>query len=104
MNVQTKSWLLAAAAALSACSTPPRQESAPAAGTAPAGTFVRSDPAFNSLVPLDAKIEKLAGGFTFTEGPVWRPEGAMWFSDVIGNVVRQWTPDGKVAEILRPGG
>lgn len=28
----------------------------------------------------------------------------MWFSDVIGNVVRQWTPDGKVAEILRPGG
>jgi len=34
------------------------------------------------------KIEKLAGGFTFTEGPVWRPEGAVWFSDVVGNVVR----------------
>jgi len=68
------------------------------------GTFVRSDPAFNSLVPLDAKIEKLAGGFTFIEGPVWRPEGALWFSDVVGNVVRQWTPDGKVIEILKPGG
>jgi len=104
MDTRKKSWLIAAAVALSACSAPPRQESAPAAQTAPTGTFVRSDPAFNSLVPLDAKIEKLAGGFTFIEGPVWRPEGAVWFSDVVGNVVRQWTPDGKVIELLKPGG
>ena len=104
MNVRTKSWLIAAAVTLSACSGPPRQESAPAAGSAPAGTFLRSDPAFNSLVPLDAKIEKIADGFTFIEGPLWRPQGALWFSDVVGNVVRQWTPDGKVVEILRPGG
>jgi len=104
MNVPIKPWLLAAAIILAACSAPPRQEPAPAAQTTPAGSFLRSDPAFNSLVPLDAKIEKLAGGFTFTEGPVWRPEGSLWFSDVIGNVVRQWTPDGKTTEILRPGG
>jgi len=104
MDTRKKSWLIATAVALSACSAPPRQESAPAAQAAPTGSFVRSDPAFNSLVPLDAKIEKLAGGFTFTEGPVWRPEGAVWFSDVVGNVVRQWTPDGKVIEILKPGG
>jgi len=104
MNVMQKSWLTVAALALSACSAPPRQETAPAAETAPTGSFVRSDPAFDSLVPLDAKIEKVAGGFTFTEGPVWRPEGAVWFSDVVGNVVRQWTPDGKVIEILKPGG
>src|ERR1041385_1369008 len=104
MDTRKKSWLIAAAVVLSACSAPPRQESAPAPQAAPMGTFVRSDPAFNSLVLLDAKIEKLAGGFTFIEGPVWRPEGALWFSDVVGNVVRQWTPDGKVIEILRPGG
>ena len=104
MDTRKKSWLIATAVALSACSAPPRQESAPAPQAAPMGTFVRSDPAFNSLVPLDAKIEKLAGGFTFIEGPVWRPEGALWFSDVVGNVVRQWTPDGKVIEILKPGG
>jgi gluconolactonase len=65
---------------------------------------VRLDPAFDALVPKDAQIEKLAGGFTFIEGPLWRPSNALWFSDVVGNVVRQWTPDGKVTEILRPGG
>ncbi|RPI54621.1 MAG: SMP-30/gluconolactonase/LRE family protein [Acidobacteria bacterium] len=62
------------------------------------------DPTFERLVPGDAHVEKVAGGFTFTEGPLWRPSGALWFSDVVGNVVRQWTPDGKVSELLRPGG
>ena len=50
------------------------------------------------------EIEKVAGGFTFTEGPLWRPSGVLWFSDVVGNVVRQWSPDGTVKELLRPGG
>jgi gluconolactonase len=73
--------------------------------TAPTiGSIQRLDPAFDALVPKDAQIEKLAGGFTFIEGPLWRPSNALWFSDVVGNVVRQWTPDGKVTEILRPGG
>ena len=68
------------------------------------GSIVRLDPALDDLVPKNAVIEKLADGFTFTEGPLWRPSGVLWFSDVIGNVVRQWSPDGKVTEILNPGG
>jgi gluconolactonase len=68
------------------------------------GSILRKEPQFDALVPASAKIEKLAGGFTFTEGPVWRQTGVLWFSDVVGNVVRQWSPDGKVEEILRPGG
>jgi gluconolactonase len=69
------------------------------------GSIVRLDPALDALVPPDAKIEKLAGGFQFTEGPLWRPPKALWFSDVVGNVVRQWSEaDGKITEILRPGG
>jgi gluconolactonase len=67
-------------------------------------SIVRLDPALDALIPRDAAVEKLAGGFTFIEGPVWRPNGVLWFSDVVGNVVRQWSPDGKVIEILRPGG
>ena len=82
-----------------ACSTPPAPEK-PAA----VGSIVRLDPAFDALIPKEAQIEKLAGGFTFIEGPIWRPSGVLWFSDVIGNVVRQWSPDGKVTEILNPGG
>ena len=65
---------------------------------------LRGNPALNALVPVDGKSEKLAGGFTFVEGPLWRPEGTVWFSDVIGNVVRQWSPDGNVVDVLRPGG
>ena len=67
-------------------------------------TITRLDPAFDRLVPPDARVEKVAGGFTFTEGPLWRPSGDLWFSDVVGNVVRRWSPDGKVVELMRPGG
>jgi gluconolactonase len=56
------------------------------------------------LIPTSAHIERLAGGFQFTEGPLWFPAGYLWFSDVIGNVVRQWSPDGRVTEILPNGG
>jgi gluconolactonase len=84
-----------------ACSTtsPPAPEKAAAVGS-----IVRLDPAFDELVPKDADLEKRADGFTFTEGPLWRPSGVLWFSDVVGNVVRQWSPEGKVTEILSPGG
>jgi gluconolactonase len=87
---------------LSSCAPKPAVE--PESAASPVGAIVRLDPAFDSLVPPSARIEKLAGGFQFTEGPLWFPAGYLWFSDVTGNVVRQWSPDGKVVEILRPGG
>src|SRR5207248_8036346 len=101
--VQRRYFLFAAVLLTASCSKAPE---APAVAERPAavGTILRLDPAFDQLVPKDAQIEKLAGGFTFIEGPLWRPSNALWFSDVVGNVVRQWTPDGKVTEILRPGG
>lgn len=64
----------------------------------------RFQPAFDRLLPPDPHVEKVADGFTFTEGPLWRPSGVLWFSDVVGNVVRQWSPDGTIVELLRPGG
>jgi gluconolactonase len=67
-------------------------------------SILRFDRAVDTLIPLDAKVEKLAGGFAFIEGPIWRPQGVLWFSDVVGNVTRQWSPDGRVIELLRPGG
>ncbi|MBZ5624773.1 MAG: SMP-30/gluconolactonase/LRE family protein [Acidobacteriia bacterium] len=68
------------------------------------GKIIRLDPAFDAIVPKDAKIEKIAGGFTFTEGPVWRPEGVLWFSDVPGNLVRSITPGGLVNVIIENAG
>ncbi|MDQ2901298.1 MAG: SMP-30/gluconolactonase/LRE family protein [Acidobacteriota bacterium] len=92
------------ALALAGCSTKSPEQPANTAATASVGSIDRLDPALDALVPASAKIEKLAGGFQFTEGPLWFPAGYLWFSDVVGNVVRQWSPDGKVIEILRPGG
>lgn len=82
------------------CSTAP----ASAPETPPLGKVIRLDPAFDALVPKDAKIEKVATGFTFTEGPLWRPEGLLWFSDVPGNLVRSVTPAGAVKTIIQNAG
>ena len=68
------------------------------------GKIVRLDPVFDALVPQDAKIERLATGFTFTEGPLWRPEGALWFSDVPGNLVRSVSPAGDVKVLIQNAG
>src|SRR2546427_3782919 len=95
--------IFAVALLTTACSTAPSPAPVPEK-PATVGSIVRLDPAFDELVPKDAQMEKLADGFTFTEGPIWRPSGVLWFSDVVGNVVRQWSPDGKVTEILNPGG
>jgi gluconolactonase len=57
----------------------------------------RVDPALDAIVPAGATIEKLAGGFIFTEGPVWVPEGALLFSDPNANTIYRWTPDGQVS-------
>jgi gluconolactonase len=68
------------------------------------GKIVRLDPALDALVPKDARIEKVGTGFTFTEGPLWMPDGILWFSDVPGNVVRSITPAGEVKVIIPNAG
>ena len=87
---------------LAGCSNAPAP--APVKEIPQVGHIIRLDPAFDTLVPKDARIEKVATGFTFTEGPVWRPEGLLWFSDVPGNAVRSVTPAGDVKVIIQNAG
>jgi gluconolactonase len=61
------------------------------------GSIVRLDPAIDAIVPADTKIEKLAGGFQFTEGPVWHPDGYLLFSDPNANTIYRWSPEGAVS-------
>jgi gluconolactonase len=104
--------LLALAVLVAGCSTPDKSASpvsssaAPTAGAQPGvGSISRLDPALDQIVPKDAVIEKIAGGFTFTEGPLWRPqEQVLWFSDVVGNVVRQSSASGAVKELIQKAG
>ena len=57
----------------------------------------RIDPGLDAIVPDGLMIDKLAGGFIFTEGPVWVPEGYLLFSDPNANTIYRWTPDGQVS-------
>jgi gluconolactonase len=63
------------------------------------GIEARSDAIYELLDP-GAEVERVATGFTFTEGPIWHPtEGHLLFSDISGDVRRKYTPDGTVAEV-----
>ena len=70
-----------------------------------ANEVVKLDPALDQIISADAKVEKLAGGFAFTEGPVWDRKGDyLIFSDLRANVINKWTPDGKVSIVAKPSG
>jgi gluconolactonase len=69
------------------------------------GTIERLDPAFDKLIPPDAKLEKLASGFDWSEGPVWMPEAkALLFSDVPMNKVYRWKDGEGLSVFLQPSG
>jgi gluconolactonase len=50
---------------------------------------------FWELISPDAKLEKVAGGFTFTEGPVWDKKGFLYVSDEVQNAIFRVYPDGR---------
>jgi gluconolactonase len=64
-----------------------------------------ASPALDQIVPAGAKVEKLAGGLKFTEGPIWMPEGYLLFSDIPANVIMKWTPGGGAPTVfMKPSG
>lgn len=68
------------------------------------GSIERLDPALDALLAKDAKIEVLASGFNWSEGPVWR-DGGIVFSDVPENTVFGWKEGDKAASVvLKPSG
>ncbi|MGC4007368.1 MAG: SMP-30/gluconolactonase/LRE family protein [Pirellulales bacterium] len=79
------------------------QESQPAKAFPTFGTIQRVDPAFDKLIPEGAKLEKLAEGFDWTEGPLWlKSENALLFSDIPPNRILKWSADGAVKTFLEP--
>ena len=68
------------------------------------------DSRFDRLIAKDAKLEKLAEGFVWSEGPVWvRPTpaaddgGYLLFSDIPRNRIMKWQED-KLSVFLEPSG
>jgi len=69
------------------------------------GTFDRIDPEFNSLVSENAKVEIIAEGFKWSEGPVWVDQyNMLLFSDVPNNIIHKWTEEKGLETYLTPSG
>ncbi len=69
------------------------------------GTVIRIDPALDALIDPGAKLEVLASGLNWSEGPVWSKElGALLFSDVPENHVMKWKEGEGMTEFLNPSG
>jgi gluconolactonase len=63
------------------------------------------DPRFNRLIPRDAKLERIADGFTWVEGPVWHKQGGyLLFSDIPANAVYKWKPGEGVSLFVKKSG
>src|ERR1700745_4094742 len=60
-------------------------------------------PQFWKLVPKDAKLEVVATGFGFTEGPVWDQAGFLYVSDEEQNKIFRVYHDGHKEELIALG-
>jgi gluconolactonase len=69
------------------------------------GHIDRKDPRFDALIPKDAKIEIVASGFKWTEGPVWdKRSNELLFTDIPNNRVVRWSAKDGVSDFLKPSG
>jgi len=57
-----------------------------------------------TVVAPDATLEKLAGGFAFTEGPTCDRAGNVFFVDQPNDRIMEWSADGKLSTFLQPSG
>ena len=71
-------------------------EQAASADPAP-HTVTRVDAGLDAIVTPGTAMERVAGGFEFTEGPVWTADGALLFSSPNTNQIYRWSPPGIVS-------
>lgn len=92
-NFSGLAWLVAAISALWAA-------------TDDIGSIQRLAPEIDRIIPLDAKVERVATapGFKWTEGPVWIHAGYLLFAEIPSNSIREWMPGGDVSIFMQPSG
>jgi gluconolactonase len=56
------------------------------------------------IIALGAKLEKLADGFKFTEGPAVDAQGNVFFTDQPNDRICEWSVDGKLKDFMKPCG
>jgi gluconolactonase len=60
--------------------------------------------AVSKIIAPGATLEKLAGGFAFTEGPAADKDGNVFFTDQPNDRILEWSVDGKLTTFLQPAG
>ncbi len=91
---------LAAAAPCPAC-----DGSSGAAKESPADTAGMAHWAGIDPLKGRADVEKVRGGFTFTEGPVWiAPKGVLLFTDIPADTIHQLQPPATITVFRMPSG
>jgi gluconolactonase len=86
------------------CTVPPWVESFKPPYAA-LGKIERKDARFDKLIPADAKLEILASGFSWVEGPVWVKDGGyLLFSEIPLNRVMKWKEGDGVSVYLEKAG
>ena len=63
----------------------------------------RLDASSDRIIPADASLERVASGYTWTEGPVWVKD-SLFFADIPGNSIQKWTPGAGASTFLKPSG
>jgi gluconolactonase len=58
---------------------------------------VRRDAGLSGLIPPEAEVETLAGGFEATEGPLWFPDGSLLFQDRAAGRTHRIAHDGSLS-------
>ena len=69
------------------------------------GRITALDPSFEAIVSTNARIEKIAEGFTWSEGPAWIAKGDfLLFNDVPANTMHRWSARDGASVFLQPSG
>ena len=58
----------------------------------------------SKIIAPGATLQKLAGGFAFTEGPACDNEGNVFFTDQPNDRILKWSVDGKLSTFMKPCG
>jgi gluconolactonase len=58
----------------------------------------------SGVVAPGAKVQRLAGGFGFTEGPTCDSQGTVFFTDQPNDRILKWSPAGGLSTFLQPAG
>ena len=69
------------------------------------GKIHRIDAELDHLLDVNSKLEVVAEGFTWSEGPVWVKKGNyLLFTDVPENIIHKWSEKDGLSTFLKPAG